>query len=335
MKDFLIDVPVKINIWIRPECQKKQWDIIKQACPSILFIQSDGGRTEEEWKKINENRKMIDESIDWKCQVYRFYESENLGLYAMGQKVNSFIWQKVDRCIFTEDDQIMSLSFFKYCKELLERYKDDERIECICGMNHLGINSNAESDYFFSRQGSIWGFATWRRVGLDKRNFDYFNNEYAMKLMKRNTKDNKMIWKRLNAYGKGAYYEGHVAGKEFWFEFDMYSQNRLQIIPKYNLIRNIGNTEDAMHSNPAKYQSKYVKKIHSLDLYEMDFPLKYNDYVIPDYEYERKRNKLMLYNHPFLAFISKIKTLLLALVHFDFDFIFKKVKNKSKKNIEK
>lgn len=39
MKPYLVDVPVKINIWIRPECQKRQFEIIKQARPSILFVQ--------------------------------------------------------------------------------------------------------------------------------------------------------------------------------------------------------------------------------------------------------------------------------------------------------
>ena len=41
MKPYLVDVPVRVNIWIRPECQKKQFEILKQARPSILFIQSD------------------------------------------------------------------------------------------------------------------------------------------------------------------------------------------------------------------------------------------------------------------------------------------------------
>lgn len=43
-KPWLVDVPVKVNIWIRPECQRKQFEALKQARPSILFIQSDGGR---------------------------------------------------------------------------------------------------------------------------------------------------------------------------------------------------------------------------------------------------------------------------------------------------
>ena len=70
MKPYLVDVPVKINIWIREECQKRQWEIIKKARPSILFIQSDGGRNESEWKAINNNRKLIDNGIDWECTVY-------------------------------------------------------------------------------------------------------------------------------------------------------------------------------------------------------------------------------------------------------------------------
>lgn len=56
LQHFLIDVPVRINIWIRPECQKRQFDIIKKARPSILFLSSDGGRTVLEWDKIKQNR---------------------------------------------------------------------------------------------------------------------------------------------------------------------------------------------------------------------------------------------------------------------------------------
>ena len=37
-KPYLVDVPVKINIWIRRECQRRQFEVIKQARPSILFV---------------------------------------------------------------------------------------------------------------------------------------------------------------------------------------------------------------------------------------------------------------------------------------------------------
>lgn len=56
MKPYLVDVPVKVNIWTRPECQRKQFEVIKQARPSILFVTSDGGRNEREWQLIYQNR---------------------------------------------------------------------------------------------------------------------------------------------------------------------------------------------------------------------------------------------------------------------------------------
>ena len=65
MKPYLVDVPVKINIWIRPECQRKQFEVIKKARPSVLFVTSDGGRNDQEWELIYQNRKIYDE--DGKC----------------------------------------------------------------------------------------------------------------------------------------------------------------------------------------------------------------------------------------------------------------------------
>lgn len=300
MKDYLIDVPVKINIWIRPTFQRMQFEVIKKARPSIIFLQSDGGRNESEWKAILENRRLFDEEIDWNCKVYKLYESINNGLYSMAKKTRELIWSTVDRCVFLEDDQIPSVSFFRYCAELLEKYKDDQRIQCICGMNHLGISENVTSDYFFSRQGSIWGVATWKRVINERNNFDYYKDQYIMRLLKERTKKNPTIWKRINAYGENDYYEGHVAGSEFWIEFSMYSQNRVQIIPRKNMIKNLGNDVCSTHSSGSSLS------VFNLPIYELDFPMKHPDYVIPDVEYEQKRNRTIHYNPSFFL-VAKIK----------------------------
>ena len=132
LKPYLVDVPVRVNIWIRPECQRKQFEVLKQARPSIIFLQSDGGRNEKEWEAIRKNRKIFEEEVDWDCTIHKLYEEENQGLYTMGKKVSKYIWEHVDRCIFLEDDFIPAVSFFQYCAELLEKYKDDTRISCIC-----------------------------------------------------------------------------------------------------------------------------------------------------------------------------------------------------------
>ena len=328
MKSYLVDVPVKINIWIRPECQKRQFEVIKKARPSIIFLQSDGGRNEEEWEKIYENRKLVDEGIDWDCKVYRLYEDHNNGLYKMGMKTRELIWSTVDRCVFLEDDQIPSVSYFRFCAELLEKYKDDERIECICGVNHLGISDAVQSDYFFSRQGSVWGTASWKRVCDSCNSFEYYNDSYVMKLLKQRTRNNHSIWRQLKAYATVGNYDGHVPANEFWNEFDMYAQNRLQIIPKVNMISNIGIGADSEHADELSQLPRGIRRVFNMKTYEVNFPIKHAKYVIPDVEYEKKRNRIMAYNKPVIASWRRIERAWIKLQNGDLKYIINKLKNK-------
>lgn len=331
-KPFLVDVPVKINIWIREKCQRQQFEVIKQARPSILFVTSDGGRNEKEWEAIRNNRKMYDEEIDWACTVYYQYMTENQGLYAMSKKRLELIWSVVDRCVFLEDDIIPSVSFFAYCAELLEKYKDDKRIETICGMNHLGVCEDVTADYFFSRQGSIWGTATWKRVYEDRGDFSYGEDPYTMKLLKQRTKRNPIFMKKIEAYSKSELHEGHVAGGEFWIEFSMYAQNRLQIVPKYNMINNVGYDDGSEHAKGYRYFNSDAKKMFNMKTYEYEMPLKHPKYVIPDVEYEKKRNAMLEYNNKWAAFKHRVETTGLR-IKYDglFGWMFGTLKRKLKK----
>lgn len=314
---FLVDVPVRINIWIRSQCQEKQLEVIKAVKPSILFLVSDYGRNEKEKEIITANRLMVEQAIDWNCTIYKLYAKENKGLYTMGTAGYNTIWSHVDRCIMLEDDQIPSVSYFEFCRVLLEKYKDDTRIECICGMNHLGISKDVPYDYFFSRQGAIWGFATWKRVFNDRDNFDY-NDRYTLSLLKKRTRHNRIAWKRLAGYLKNPNYEGHMASSEFWIEFNMYSQNRLQIVPTKNMIKNIGFGDDSAHSRDLKLLPRTYRKLFNMKTYEIEFPLKFNNYVIPDVEYEKARNKRLAYNYPLIRFFRKIEVLFLRTIHLNF-----------------
>lgn len=328
-EDWLVDVPVKIHIWIREECQRMQFEVLKRARPSIVFLSSDGGRNEEEWKIINKNRLMFDTEIDWNCTVYKFYEDRNNGLYTMGQKTK-VIWDIVDRCIFLEDDIIPSVSWFRFCAEMLEKYRDDERIECVCGHNHVGVWEGCTSDYFFSRQGSIWGFGVWRRTSIREQDFSYGNDPYIMRLLRQRTRHNYMIWRRIKAYAKQEYYEGHKAAGEFWYEFDMYAQNRLQIIPKYNLINNMGCDEKSTHSGSEKYMTKEEKSVFHMKTYELDFPLKHPKFVLPDIDYEKARNKKMGYNTPLIVGYRKIIRWFRMAMNGELGYLFKRLNEKAR-----
>ncbi len=308
MKDYLVDVPVRVNIWIRPEAQRAQFEVLKQARPSTLFLISDGGRNEKEWAAIYQNRKIFDNEIDWECTVYKLYEDHNNGLYTMSRKCTELIWSKVDRCIFLEDDQVPAVSYFKFCEELLERYKDDERIEMICGHNPMGIYADAEpNDYFFSENGwSIWGLATWKRASTNKEfPFDYADNDYIKRCLKDNL--NEFWYKKVEGYCDGKLVDNHKPGGEYFHAVNSVLFHRMSIMPTKNMIRNIGHV--GAHFN---YTDKTkAPKFFDANTYEIEFPVKHPKYVMDDKHFGREYDKLL--GH---AKKNPVKVFLYRVVHF-------------------
>ena len=54
----------------------------------------------------------------------KIYNDKNLGLYQTARKAIEIIYGQVEYSIFLEDDIIPSVSYFQYCAELLEKYKN-------------------------------------------------------------------------------------------------------------------------------------------------------------------------------------------------------------------
>lgn len=290
-KPYLIDVPVCVNIWIRPECQRRQFEILKKARPSIMFLQSDGGRNEDEWRSIYKNRKIFDEEVDWNCKIYKFYEECNNGLYTMGSKVKKAIWNQVDRCIFLEDDCVPSVSFFQYCADMLEKYKDDERIEMICGHNVLGTYPDAEPyDYFFTQNGwSIWGIATWKKIIDREYPFEYANNEYIKRCLKENITG--FWYKKADGYCRGELVDNHVPGSEYFHSINSALHHRLSIVPTRNMIKNIGFV--GAHFDYSGTKSGNIPSYFNQQTYEIQFPIKHPKYVIDDKYFGEKYEKFL------------------------------------------
>lgn len=312
MEKSIVNIPVKVHIWIREDCQLAQYEVIKKARPSVLFIQSDGGRNPEEWKAINCGRKLY-EQLDWECNVYRIYSDVNLGMYTMGQKADDIIWSHVDRCVFLEDDCIPSVSFFTFCEVLLEKYKDDDRIEMICGMNSLGVCEEVSSDYFFSKGGSIWGFATWKRVydGFDKEK-KYSKDDYVLRCLKQATqKDNPKFCQQLIGYSQEEKYDGHIPWYEFYMALDLYANNRLNIVPKYNMISCWGCTDNASHSSSIALLPHSLRQLFMSNVYEITFPLIDPAFFVEDKFFQNEINSILQGKNGFERLFRKLEVVFL------------------------
>jgi len=317
------NIPVVVNVWLRQDILLKQFEVIRNVRPNIIFFASDGGRNKDEHNQIIIIRK-IAEKVDWNCIIYKIFEDNNLGMLPMLKRVLDFVFSKVDRCAYLEDDIIPSSSYFYFCSELLEKYKEDERIIMINGMNHLEVYDKPNADYFFSNEGSIWGIAFWKRTYLRYCDKEYENDSY---IRARIIEQGRVVKKTKFAkkITTNSFSQSYISGSEFNLGFIQLTQNQLIIIPTKNLISNLGNDKLATHASEYRYIPKGIRRVFNMKTYEYGFPLKHPKYVIPDYYYSKQVRKIMANGYPIVYFYRKIESALRHLVYGDFRGLKKKI----------
>lgn len=283
------DIPITIIFFIRADTLKRVFERVKQIKPKELFLIQDGPRDDTDIPKIEECRKIV-EDIDWKCNVHKNYSAVNLGCGKRPYTGISWTFEHVDESIILEDDCLPNLSFFTFCKQMLEKYKDDERVMIISGTNHLieYKKSNNES-YFFSKSLAIWGWATWKRA-WDK--YDYTIKRFENKDILDNLKDEikiKNAYKDITKACKNTeLYLSQNLKLSWWdyqWHFCLYINSGLGIVPKYNLISNIGFGNDSTHFNKLK-NKKY--RFENMQTKELESNLIHPNYIMCDWNYDRK-----------------------------------------------
>jgi hypothetical protein len=335
VKQYLVDVPVCLTIFIRPDCLKQQFEIVRKARPSILFIASDGPRNDvpSDREKILASRKIV-EKVDWECEVHRLYFEDNQGIYNMGMYKRKYIFDKVDRCIFLEDDDIPAVSFFRFCAELLERYKDDLRVQGISGFNPLNKYNGPNTDYFFSGEKNSWGSAYWKRTyDLYDSQLEYIKDNYVLNRLKEQLP--KQTYEKVLLCGKTGMVNGHLPGSEFLNGINRVLQNSLYIMPTNNLISNIGCTNDGTHSHEYKTLSKVEQRLFCSAVYELEFPLKHPKYVIRDFEFEHKIRRLNGVGYPYIVLYRRIIKTIKILKHQGIEGLMHKVEKHKRNKYER
>ena len=111
MKPFLVDVPVLILFFNRPQQLSQVFEQVRNARPSKLFLYQDGPRSEHDLPGIKACREVTDQ-IDWDCEVHRMYQEKNYGCDPSEYISQKWAFSMVDKCIVLEDDDVPSVSFF-------------------------------------------------------------------------------------------------------------------------------------------------------------------------------------------------------------------------------
>ena len=230
-------IPVLLLVYNRPNETKKVLNKLRQFKINKLFISSDGSKDNYKDQKLYLQTQKIIKKFKNKNVKIQILDN-NYGCKIAVTKAINWFFSQVEEGIILEDDCIPNKSFFDFCKKMLKKYRYSN-IKVISGNNFLNGKVKIEEDYYFSKYNHCWGWATWK---------------HAWKLY-----DSEMIkWERFKETKKWKKLIGEKIERNYWEKiFDLCKKNKIDswaypwlysiwlkegftIIPKYNLVKNIG-----------------------------------------------------------------------------------------------
>jgi hypothetical protein len=280
MSDFQLHTAVALLIFNRPDTTERVFKAIAQAKPPRLLVVADGPRSTRpgEAEKCQQTRAII-ERVDWDCEVLTQYADVNMGCKLRVASGIDWIFEQVEEAIILEDDCLPDPTFFRYCEEMLTRYRDNERVGMVSGGNLQFGQARGEGSYYFSKYTHIWGWASWRRAwkhyDRDIVLWPAFREQGLLEQMFE-TEGERTYWRNSFQW----VYEGSLDTWDVSWTFTALTHGLLQVVPNVNLISNIGFGPNATHTQ--------VVGVHAnLPVEPMQFPLRHPSFVLPDQDADR------------------------------------------------
>lgn len=273
-KSYQVKSPILFLTFNRINTTEKVFKVIKEVKPSKLYLASDGHR---ETKPNEENvvlsvRNFLIKNIDWQCEIKTLFREKNLGCGKAVSDAIDWFFRSEEAGIILEDDCLPTISFFRFCDELLEKYADDERIMHISGDNFQNGKLRGSGSYYFSRISHIWGWATWRRAwrlyDFEIKSLDNFIDQKVFLDIWQNRRISKYWLKQFKKVSKG-----EIDTWDYQWNYCLIINNGLSILPNVNLVENIGFSSEATHTNSRA-------KLPKGD--EINFPLVHPEFLIPN-----------------------------------------------------
>jgi len=296
--DITLTSPVLFLIFNRPETTQQVFSAIRKAKPPRLYVAADGPRSDypNEDEKCEHSRK-IAKNVDWDCEVKTLFRDQNLGCrLAVSQAIYWFFEQEPEGIIL-EDDCLPSQSFFWFCQEMLEYFRNDKAVGVICGFYSNELEYKPSASFFFSRYLRVWGWAGWRRSN------EGYDSNINLLIEKQNT------WKKdifshtdifLKRYWQDMFEEvgsGKIDTWDIQLQYLLWQKKQQVIVSSKNLVQNIGWAQGA---HPLTKDHN-----HELATSEINFPLTTPDMTERDTRADQVIEKIS-YQITIFSFLKKL-----------------------------
>ena len=275
-----INTPLVFFVMRRPQATKKVIKILERFKFKKIYVVCDGWRNEEEKHNVLIVRKIIENSFK-NQKVEKIFYKKNIGLRYIAPNAFKKIFKKEKKIIVIEDDTLPDPTFFNFADQLLIKYKNNKKISMISGVNfNSKITENLRDDYFYSKYSFLWGWATWRdRWKIYDNKLKKWNQYKKSERFKKEFPNigEYRFWKKELNYLKKNLDKG---AWDFPLSFANYYYKRYSIVPKKNLVKNIGVNDDPTGINPKKTSDlkKFSISINLNHPKKLERNLKYDNY---------------------------------------------------------
>lgn len=290
MSEWQLKTPVAFIIFNRPDTTERVFAEIAKARPPKLLVVADGPRENRagEEEKCAATRAII-ERVDWECEVLTNFSDRNLGCKRRVSTGIDWVFEQVEEAIILEDDCLPDPTFFRFCQEMLARYRGDQRIGMISGNNFQHRKRRDENSYYFSHYAHIWGWATWR----DRWSDSYDVSMKSWLSLREDGWLEDLLGRGLELRYWTKVFDKVAAGEidtwDFQWLYANWISGRLVILPNVNLISNIGFGPNATHTTD---ESEFA----NMATEPLNFPIAHPRFIIRNTRFDQftfKSNFLM------------------------------------------
>lgn len=171
--------------------------------------------------------------------------ASNMGCKNRVESAIDWAFEQEDELIILEDDTLPDLKWFKWCKALLDQYKDESAVAMITAQNPLVQWPAGSSGYFLSRNSCIWGWATWKNRWHAYRETAFKTNDDSI----------RQRWQDVEGVGE---YRSYLSRMQLGKAIDtwdinwalwMEQEHKYNIVPSQNCVFNLGWDNRATHLN--------------------------------------------------------------------------------------
>ncbi|TWU47568.1 hypothetical protein Poly51_53680 [Rubripirellula tenax] len=262
----MMNAPVLLIVFNRPEHARIVAEAICKSDPPIVYIAADGPRPDvpDDPAKCKATREAV-ESVQWKCPVETSFQTNNLTCAAAVTHALNWFFDKNECGIVLEDDCLPDPSAFNYFGNLLDRFRDEDRVGCITGNNFQHGRKPCLESYYFSRYNHCWGWATWARQ-WSLFDFNMNSSQSDSEIIKSMGCGDveRRYWQQQFARTRS----GQINTWDYQWMWSLWHANKLTATPAVNLVENIGYGIGATHT---------YGKSPGIHAEPMEFPLRHPD----------------------------------------------------------